>query len=216
MKLKWLGHACFLITSDVGLRVITDPYTSGSGGVGYAPVNEAADIVTVSHDHFDHSDVSSVPGKPQLLTGSGIKNVKGIQFKGVATYHDEAQGKQRGSNTIFCFSVDGLKLCHLGDLGHRLSQKEITEIGKVDILFIPIGGFYTIDAKVASQVCDDLKPKVIFPMHYKTPKLDFPITGVEDFIAGKKNVKRLDSSEVEFKSGKMPDTTEIVVPKPAL
>jgi L-ascorbate metabolism protein UlaG (beta-lactamase superfamily) len=216
MKVKWLGHSCFLITSDKGLRIITDPYTPGVSGVGYAPINEAADIVTVSHEHFDHNDVHKVPGKPEVVRGSGIKNVKGIEVTGVATHHDNSQGKERGDNVVYCFSVDGIKLCHLGDLGHKLSKEQIAEIGAVDILLIPVGGFFTIDAKVASKVCDELKPRVIIPMHYKTPKLEFPIAGVEDFVAGKKNVKRLDATEIEYPAGKLPDATEIVVLKPAL
>jgi L-ascorbate metabolism protein UlaG (beta-lactamase superfamily) len=215
MKLKWLGHSCFLITSETGLRIITDPYPQGSG-LNYSPINEAADIVTVSHDHFDHNNISSVPGKPEVITGNGVKNVKGIQFKGIATHHDESQGKERGTNTIFCFSVDGIKLCHLGDLGHRLSKEQIAEIGALDILFIPIGGVFTIDAKMASTVSDDLKPKVVIPMHCKTHKCDWPLNTIEDFLAGKKNVKKLNSSETEFKAGKLPEATEIVVLQPAL
>jgi L-ascorbate metabolism protein UlaG (beta-lactamase superfamily) len=215
MKLKWLGHSCFLITSETGLRIITDPYST-VGGINYSPVNEAADIVTVSHDHFDHNNISAVSGKPGIITGSGVKNVKGIQFKGIASYHDESKGKERGANTIFCFTVDGIRLCHLGDLGHELSREEIAQIGNVDVLLIPIGGFFTIDAKVASKVGDDLKPKVVIPIHYKTPKCDFPITDVEDFLTGKKNVKKLNSSETEFKAGKLPEATEIIVLQPTL
>lgn len=215
MKVKLIGHACFLITSEAGLRIITDPYASG-GGIMYAPVNEAADIVVVSHDHLDHNAVSTVPGSPEVVTGSGTKNVKGVEFKGIATYHDDSKGSQRGDNTVFCFSVDGVKLCHLGDLGHSLSREQIDEIGDMDVLLIPVGGFFTIDANVAGQVCDDLKPKVIVPMHYKTPKLDFPISGVEDFVKGKGNVRTLDSSEAEFKQGELPGATEIIVLQPAL
>jgi L-ascorbate metabolism protein UlaG (beta-lactamase superfamily) len=215
MKLKWLGHSCFLITSETGLRIITDPYPQGSG-LNYSPINEAADIVTVSHDHFDHNNISAVSGKPEVITGNGVKNVKGIQFKGIATHHDESQGKERGTNTIFCFSVDGIKLCHLGDLGHRLSKEQIAEIGALDILFIPIGGVFTIDAKMASTVSDDLKPKVVIPMHCKTHKCDWPLNMIEDFLAGKKNVKKLNSSETEFKAGKLPEATEIMVLQPAL
>jgi L-ascorbate metabolism protein UlaG (beta-lactamase superfamily) len=215
MKVKWLGHASFLISSDSGLKIITDPYPQGSG-LSYAPVNEPADIVTVSHDHFDHNSVSSVPGKPEVITGSGAKNIKGIQFRGIATHHDESQGKERGTNTIFCFSVDGIKLCHLGDLGHRLSKEQIIEVGDVDILFIPIGGVFTIDAKMASTVIDDLKPKVAIPMHCKTPKCNWPLNTIEDFIAGKKNVKNLNSGEMEFKAGELPEATEIAALQPAL
>jgi len=215
MKLKWLGHSCFLITSETGLRIITDPYST-VGGINYSPVNEAADIVTISHNHRDHNNIAAVRGKPEVITGSGTKTAKGIQFKGIASHHDESKGKERGANTIFCFTVDGIRLCHLGDLGHELSREEIAQIGNVDILLIPIGGFFTIDAGVATKVGDDLKPKVILPMHYKTPKCDFPITGVEDFLAGRKNVKKLNSSETEFKAGKLPEATEIVVLQPAL
>jgi L-ascorbate metabolism protein UlaG (beta-lactamase superfamily) len=215
MKVKWLGHASFLVSSDSGTKIITDPYPQGSG-LSYAPIKDAADIVTVSHDHYDHNNVSSVPGKPEVTTGSGTKNVKGIQLRGIATHHDESQGKERGANTIFCFSVDGIKLCHLGDLGHRLSKEQIDEVGDVDILFIPIGGVFTIDAKMASHVIDDLKPKVAIPMHCKTSKCNWPLNTIEDFMAGKKNVKNMNSSEIEFKTGKLPQTTEIIVLEPAL
>ncbi len=214
MKLKWLGHACFLITSKTGVRIITDPY-SAVQGVRYAPIKEAADIVTMSHDHFDHNAVASLAGKPELIKSSGIKAVKGIQFKGIGSYHDDSSGKKRGSNIICCFAVDGIRLCHLGDLGHALDSGQIKEIGIVDVLLVPVGGFYTIDAKMATQVCNDLKPKVIVPMHYKTPQLDFPIAGVDDFLAGKKSVKKLDTSEVELTASALPSAAEIIVLKPA-
>ena len=215
MIIKWLGHACFLITSKEGLRIVTDPYTVG-GDINYSPIEEAADIVVVSHDHSDHNNVAAVRGKPEVVKGSGAKTAKGIQFRGVATYHDTSQGKQRGPNTVFCSSLDDIRLCHLGDLGHLLSPGQVSEIGAVDILFIPVGGFYTIDAVEASRVCDQLNPKVIFPMHFKTPKCAYPITGVDDFLKGKKNVRKVDSSEVEFELEKLPATSEIVILKPAL
>jgi len=215
MKVKWLGHACFLITSRDGLRVITDPYAVG-GGINYSPIKETADVVVVSHDHDDHSNVSTVQGKPEVVKGSGKKTAKGIQFKGIATYHDDSQGKRGGANTVFCFDVDDTRLCHLGDLGHVLSPEQVTEIGAVDILFVPVGGFFTIDAPVASQVCDQLKPKIVIPMHFKTPKCAYPIAGVEDFLKGKKNVRKIGSSEVEFERGKLPAVTEIVLLQPAL
>lgn len=214
MKLKWLGHSCFLITSETGLKIITDPYETAQG-VKYAPVKETADIVTVSHDHFDHNAVSSVTGKPEVVKGIGIKHVKGIEFKGIASYHDEAVGKQRGINTIFCFSVDGIKICHLGDLGHSLNSEQLKEIGDVDLLLIPVGGYFTIDARVSTQICNKLKPRAVVPMHYKTPKLDFPVAGVDDFLAGKGNVKRLDRSEIELKAEVLKNEPEILVLKPA-
>jgi L-ascorbate metabolism protein UlaG (beta-lactamase superfamily) len=215
MKIKWLGHACFLITSNGGVRIITDPYAVG-GGIQYAPVTEAADVVTVSHDHGDHSNVSAVQGKPEVVRDSGKKAAKGIQFKGIVTSHDASQGTQRGSNTVFCFTIDDLKLCHLGDLGHVLSPGQVTQIGAVDILFVPVGGLFTIDATVAGQVCDQLKPRVIIPMHFKTPKCAYPIAGVEDFLKGKKNVRKIAGSEVGFEREKLPAATEIVLLQSAL
>jgi L-ascorbate metabolism protein UlaG (beta-lactamase superfamily) len=215
MKVKWLGHSCFLITSKEGIRVIADPYAVGEG-INYSPIKESADIVVVSHGHGDHNNVSAVRGKPEVIKGVGKKSAKGIQFRGVATYHDASQGKQRGPNTVFCFTLDEIKICHLGDLGHLLSPGQINEIGGVDILFIPVGGFYTIDAAEASKVCEQLKPKIIIPMHFRTPKCAYPIANVEDFLKGKKNARKLDSSKVEFELEKLPATTEIVVLKPAL
>jgi len=215
MKIKWLGHASFLITSDAGTKIITDPYVTG-GDLSYGEIEESADIVVVSHDHSDHNNVSAVGGNPELVRGAVTTEIKGIEFKGISTYHDEAGGNKRGRNTVFCFVVDGIRVCHLGDLGHQLSDKQVAELGKVDILLIPVGGFYTIDAKVASQVCDGLKPKVIIPMHYKTNKCGFPIAGVDEFLRGKKEVSRLDASEAEFKQGELPATTQIIVLKSAL
>lgn len=215
MIIKWLGHACFLITSEEGLKVITDPYTVG-GGINYSPIKEVADIVVVSHGHADHNNVSAVRGKPEAVKGSGTKTAKGVQFRGMATYHDTAQGKQRGTNTVFCFTLDDIRLCHLGDLGHLLSQGQVNEIGAVDILFIPVGGFYTIAAANASRVCDQLKSRVIIPMHFKTPQCTYPIAGVDDFLRGKVNVEKMDSSEIEFKLDELPAVTQIVVLKPAL
>jgi len=215
MKVRWLGHACFLITSGDGLRIITDPYAVG-GGIDYSPISETADVVLVSHDHSDHNNVSAVQGKPDLVKGIGIKTVKGIQFNGVATSHDASQGTQRGSNVVFCFTIDGLKLCHLGDLGHVLIPGQVTEIGAVDILFVPVGGFFTVDATEASQVCDQLKPRVTIPMHFKTPKCSYPIASVDDFLKGKKDVRKVAGSEVEFEGKRLSNATEIVVLRSAL
>ena len=214
MKIKWLGHSCFLITSEKGTKLITDPYTVGAS-INYAPIKESADIVIVSHDHGDHNNVSAVQGQPQIVKGSGIKNVSGIELKGIATYHDKSQGKERGDNTIFCFTVDGIALCHLGDLGHLLSQEQVDSLGSVDILFIPVGGVFTINAAEASQVCTQLRPKMIIPMHFKTPKCAYPISDVNIFLEGKEKVRQWDKSEIEFQAGKLPAESEIIVLPPA-
>lgn len=216
MKVKWLGHAAFLITSDEGTKVVTDPYQSGQFGLDYGKIEDAADIVVVSHDHADHNYVQGVPGSPQVVKGSGTQQAKGIEFKGIASYHDDSGGGQRGPNDIFCFTVNGVRVCHLGDLGHMLSEQQLAEIGEVDVLLTPMAGNFTIDAATASRTVERIKPRVVIPMHFKTGKCSsFPVTDVEPFLAGKKNVKRMDTVEVEFKQGQLPEATEIVVLKHA-
>ncbi|HEY55787.1 MAG TPA: MBL fold metallo-hydrolase, partial [Dehalococcoidia bacterium] len=155
MKIKYLGHSAFLITSEAGVKIITDPYETGPGFT-YGEITESADIVTVSHEHLDHCNISAVKGNPKVVSRTGRTAAKGIEIHSVASYHDEAEGRLRGDNTIFCFDVDGVRVCHLGDLGHLLDDKQLKEIGSVDILLIPVGGHFTIDAKVATEVCNQL------------------------------------------------------------
>jgi L-ascorbate metabolism protein UlaG (beta-lactamase superfamily) len=215
MKIKYLGHATFVITSNKGVKIITDPYETGPD-LTYGEITESADIVTVSHYHHDHGNVAAVKGNPEVVNRAGRSEAKGIDFNGIASYHDEAGGSLRGDNILFCFEMDGVRVCHLGDLGHRLDDKQVKEIGSIDVLLIPVGGVYTIDAKVATEVCDQLKPRVIIPMHYKTEKGLAGISGVEGFLSGKANVSRPDSSQAEFKPGELPATVQIIVLKPAL
>ncbi len=210
MKIKWLGHASFLITSKDNIRIITDPYMAGKG-LNYRPINEAADIVTVSHSHGDHNNAAAVKGSPKTLNEPGSQVIKGVALKTISSFHDETRGSQRGNNLIFCFKVDGMNLCHLGDLGHELSRQQISEIGPVDVLFIPVGGYFTIDAEQATRIVEAIKPKVIFPMHYKNPKVDYPITGLERFSKGKKNLRKLNSSEIEIEKENLEEGPEIVV-----
>lgn len=215
MKIKWLGHASFLITSEDGLKIITDPYSVGSG-INYGKIEETADIVVVSHKHGDHNNIAAVKGKPEVVDALGSRTVKGIDFHGISSYHDDAGGRQRGQNIIFCLTVDEMIICHLGDLGHQLDASQIAKIDGVDILLIPIGGHFTLDAKGASKVCEKLAPRVAIPMHYKTDKCEYPIAGVEDFLKEKKDVRQLDVTEVEFKKDRLPINTEIVALKHAL
>ncbi len=218
MKIKWYGHAAFLITSNQGVKIITDPYESGAygGALSYAQIKDQADIVLTSHDHADHNATKSLPGSPKVIKGKGTQTVKDIPFKGIPTYHDPSKGSERGANTIFTFMVDGIQVCHLGDLGHLLSEKEVTEVGPVDILLIPVGGYYTIDPKEASQVADQIKPKVLIPMHFKTEKCGFPIAPVEDFLKGKIHVKRPKASQISFEKEQLPLEMEIIVLEHAL
>jgi len=214
VKIKWLGHSCFIITSYNGTRIITDPY-SVERGIHYSTINEDADIVLVSHDHWDHNNVSSIKGNPIIIKDSGVNIVKDIEFKGVSTYHDSSFGKDRGPNNIFCFCVDEINICHLGDLGHTLSQQQVADVGRVDILLIPVGGNYTINATDANNICDKLKPKLVIPMHFKNDRCEFPIDSVTPFIEKRNNVKLLNISELKMKASELPATIETIVLKPA-
>lgn len=214
MKIKWLGHASFVITASDGTRIITDPF-GDYPGLKYSPINEVADIVVISHTHGDHVG-GKVSGNPKQVSKAGEQKVGDISFRGIETYHDTSKGKQRGQNIVFCFNVDGIMICHLGDLGHELSDSEIAEIGKVDVILVPVGGFFTIDADVAGKVCEQIKPKIMIPMHYKNDRCDFPIATVDEFLISKSNIRRMDSSEIELNAEQLPQDMEIVVLEHAL
>lgn len=214
ITVQYLAHSSFLITSSTGLKIIMDPYNV-TASMNYAPIDETANIVTVSHEHSDHNNVAAVKGNPEAVRAVGNSDIKGIEFRSIATWHDSVQGSQRGQNRVVCFTLDGVNFCHLGDLGHRLSPEQLTEIGKVDVLFVPVGGNFTIDAKTATTVCDDLKPKIIIPMHYKTAKAGQNFATVDDFLAGKRNVKKLSASTIEIRPGELPSNPEIVTLEPS-
>ena len=179
MNIKWLGHSCFKLTSEKGTVVVTDPFDES---VGYPMPNVKADIVTSSHSHFDHNYFKAIKGNFEIVDSLGEQNIKGIKIKGVSTYHDEEGGAKRGKNIVFVFDIDGIRIAHLGDLGHVLTDMQIKEIGKVDIILIPVGGFFTINAKKAVEVMNQLSPKITIPMHYKTEFINFPIDTVDNFL----------------------------------
>ncbi len=152
--------------------------------VGYPLPNVEADIVSVSHDHHDHNNAKIIKGHPLVIKKPGTYQAFGINIKGVKTYHDKNEGKLRGTNTIFCFSLDNISICHLGDLGHILGPDEIQSIGLVDLLLIPVGGIYTIDATAARQVVTQIRPHVVIPMHDHTKALSFKLDLVDKFLQG--------------------------------
>lgn len=213
MKILWLGHAAFLITSESGKKILTDPYESGSydGALAYKPIEEEADVVTVSHQHADHYHPQGLKGHPEMVTDSGLQTAAGFTFKGISTFHDQRGGTERGKNIIFVFDVDDITICHFGDLGHVLSDTAISDIGKVDVALIPVGGFYTIDANEASEIVNKIAPKIVIPMHFKTKACNFPIAPVDDFLIGKEHVERINSSEMTLAKHALPTETHINV-----
>ncbi|HOQ00642.1 MAG TPA: MBL fold metallo-hydrolase [Acetivibrio clariflavus] len=208
MKIKWFGHSCFLITSDKGVKIVTDPFDDT---VGYKIPEIETDIVSTSHDHYDHNNVNIFGGSPVLVKGTGKINIKGIDITGVKTFHDEEGGRKRGLNTVFKFKVDELDVCHLGDLGHVLTDAQLKELGKVDILLIPVGGTFTIDHIAAVEVMNSLKPQVTIPMHYKTEDLTFPLLGVEEFLGLVGDYKKIDGCEIEINKDNIGDLPKVVV-----
>lgn len=195
MNIRWLGHSSFLITTDAGVRILTDPFDES---VGYPVPHVEADVVTISHEHADHNNRSGVAGNPIIVDQPGEHDVCGVRITGHATWHDAEQGARRGRNTLFAYLIDGLHVLHLGDLGCQLEESQLKRLGAVDVLMVPVGGLYTIDAQAAWDLCRRLQPRVILPMHYKLPCVRYDIAPVEEFLAlaGAQNARRVESLSV--------------------
>ncbi|WP_100487293.1 MBL fold metallo-hydrolase [Sporolactobacillus pectinivorans] len=209
MKIKWYGQSCFRFTAENGTKVVIDPHKLFC----YKPPAIEANIVTVSHNHSDHNNVCAVKGNFVLIKTPGVFSQEGIGIKGIPTFHDNVSGAKRGKNIVYNFKIDGLNICHCGDLGHLLSPEQIKEIGKVDILLVPIGGRATLDASGAADVVKQLNPKVVIPMHYRTKAmgiLGFIFGTVDTFISvSKKHAKNYKKLDVNLSNIK--DLPEIAV-----
>ena len=206
VDIVWLGHSCFRIKGSHGI-VITDPY---SPSLGYTLGKPTAHIVTVSHQHPGHSYLEGIGGNPRPVVGPGEYEISGILIIGIATFHDEERGRQRGRNTVYVLEMDDISVCHLGDLGHALSAEQLEEIDHVDVLLLPVGGTSTINAQTAAEVVRQLEPKAVVPMHYKTPALiGTELEPVDRFL------KELGAQEVEpqpklsFSKSSLPTTTQV-------
>ena len=206
MKIQWLGHACFALTLSNGKIIITDPF---GNEVGYPRPGVPAEIVTVSHQHYDHNAVKTVPGKPTAVVTEGRHELEDIVVTGFPSFHDEAGGSKRGNNIIFVIEAEGLRICHSGDLGHTLEPRMAENIRPVDVLLVPVGGFYTIGPDEAAKVVDQLKPRYVIPMHYKTDYIDFPIETADPFLKNFPGYKKEAGLVVTNES--LPDKTEAVL-----
>ena len=211
VTVQWFGQSSFLIIAKDGTRIVTDPYESGA--LGYKPITVSADIVTVSHEHADHNYTRAIGGDPIILRNPGKYNAKGIEFLGIASYHDTVLGGIRGKNTIFRFAVDGITFCHLGDLGTTLSTAQLKDIGKVNVLLIPVGGNFTIDWQDAYAVINQVKPILVIPMHYKTEVVTLPLAEVTEFSTegGKKSYDQKPIEQLEITKDKLPKPTQITL-----
>lgn len=216
MEVRYLGHACFEVVKRGGaagnVTVVTDPFDPKMVGLALKK-NLAADLVLVSHGHGDHNFLGAVSGDPYVVAGPGEYEVKGVKVIGVPTFHDGEQGTNRGKNNVYSFEIDGVNFCHLGDLGHPLSQEQLPAIGKVDVLFVPVGGFYTIDAQEAVQVVTQLEPLVVVPMHYRQPGMSASFAALAEVGEFIKEFGKPSRSEAVLKIDKnsLPPELEIVV-----
>jgi len=168
MEIVYLGHSEFKI-SGKNINVVTDPLNPSEVGIT-APKIEA-DVVTISHDHFDHNFLAGVKGEYLCFDTPGEYEIKGAEIQGIPSFHDNTGGKERGLNTIFVYEIDGIKICHLGDLGHDLTPEQLDKIDGIDILLIPVGGKYTLDSKLAAKIISEISPKIVIPMHFKAGKM---------------------------------------------
>ncbi|WP_426348255.1 MBL fold metallo-hydrolase [Alloiococcus sp. CFN-8] len=196
MKIYWIGHSSFLIEDSLGRRILTDPYNSY---IGLEPFDDQVNIVTISHDHIDHNNKSFLSGKEAVVSSPGFYDLSFARINGFKSYHDNCRGLKRGENTIFLIELEGYRLCHLGDLGHPLDEELLLKLTDIDVLFIPVGGHFTLDGNTAGELCRRINSKIIIPMHYKTPKILIPLDGPESFILSMKNATKIDEAYISIK-----------------
>jgi L-ascorbate metabolism protein UlaG (beta-lactamase superfamily) len=170
MEIKYFGHSTFCIKGKT-VTLVTDPFSPKATGLKF-PKHVSADVITVSHDHEDHNDVSQIEGTPFIIKGPGEYDIKGVSIVGFPSYHDSVKGQERGKNIIFRIEFEGVNILHLGDLGYMPSTDEIEALDGVDILMIPVGGKFTIDATQAKTLITEIDPSIVIPMHYARPDLD--------------------------------------------
>ncbi|MCG7844087.1 MAG: MBL fold metallo-hydrolase [Methanomassiliicoccales archaeon] len=208
LKLIWHMHSCFEVSDSA--TVVVDPHDGRS--IGVKPPSLRADVVLISHDHFDHNAVRVVKGDYVVVKDIAPRRIKGIDIRGLIAFHDDVQGVKRGRVNLFIFIIDGVRFCHLGDLGHMLTDEQIAEIGPIDILFVPVGGVFTLNGSQAQELVRNIAPKVAIPMHFRVGGLSLSIQNADEFLAGipDENVVRV-GNEVEFEAEELPKSTKFWV-----
>lgn len=207
MEITWLGHACFRLRGK-NVTIITDPYEDR---VGYKLGRVTADIVTISHDHYDHNNLAAVTGSPKVIDGPGEYEIGGIFITGIQTWHDAEGGGKRGRNTAYVVQMDDLVLCHLGDLGHVLTTEQVEAMNNVDVLMIPVGGTFTINGAQAAEVISLIEPRLVIPMHYQTEALKMEIDPLERFTRAM-GLKEIPSQpKLSVTKSSLPDETQVAV-----
>lgn len=209
MKIQYLGHSCFRLISEMGTTVVCDPYSSSMVGLNMPKVR--CDVVTMSHHHNDHDCIDAILGSPAELDMEVICCADDFAIKSISTFHDDEKGAKRGNNLVFTFNVDGLNVVHMGDIGCK-DMNVVNNIYGCDVLMLPVGGIYTIDAYVAKWYVDQVKPKIALPMHYMTEKHKFELGELNLFLSlfDEKQIKRLDADSLTLYDAPLNEETEIV------
>ncbi len=218
MKLRYLGHAAFELELTDGRKIVFDPYESGAydGALGYGPIAGPHDIAVVSHDHPDHRFDGVTSQAAAVVDGAGETDIEGVRITTIPTFHDESKGSERGSNLISIIEAEGLRIAHLGDLGHAITKADTPALEGVDVMIVPVGGNFTIDAAAAKAIADEFSPRIVVPMHYKTGKCGFPIAPVDDFTMLMGEFEDAGGSELELTAGSLPAGPKVIVLDPAL
>lgn len=210
MDINWYGQALVRLKGKTA-TVIIDPFSPEFTGLKL-PKDLSANVVLKTHDHQDHSNIEAVSGDPIKITGPGEYDTKGVAVVGIGVFHDKSQGSERGKNTMYNIHIDGLNVVHAGDLGHTLTQEQIDEIGLTDILLIPVGGVYTINAKEAVEVVAQLEPRIIIPIHYGgVPGLKFPLDPLDNFLKEMGAEGLTPQPKLSVTKDKLPDEPQVVV-----
>lgn len=210
MLIEYIGHACFYITSN-GVRIMTDPYDPS---IGLAEVSRPTDILLISHDHYDHSHKSAAMGDYTLIDTPGAHTADGVNIYGYPLFHDDEGGSKRGTVTAFVIAADGIKLLHMGDVGAMPNDEFFEQIGHIDVLLIPVGGTYTVDAQGAALIMERINANITIPMHYKTNKLKLDIARVAPFIDAVKNhydISRLHTNKYEIDKANLKKRSRVIV-----
>lgn len=210
MDINWYGQSCFRIKGK-SATVAADPFTPEATGLKF-PKELEAQVVLLSHQHTDHNNAEPVKGDPLIISGPGEYEVSGINIVGVGSFHDNVQGAERGKNTLYHFQIDGINVLHLGDLGHELTEEQLSQLpGDTDILMVPVGGVYTIDAEVAAKVVAQIEPKIVIPMHFKLPELKADLQGVEPFLKEMGAESAQPQPKLTITKDKLPEETQVVL-----
>jgi L-ascorbate metabolism protein UlaG (beta-lactamase superfamily) len=207
MEITWLGHSCFKIRGKQ-TTIITDPFPPGNG---YSLGKTTANIVTISHDHPGHSYAAGIVGSPRVVRRPGEYEIAGVLIIALSTYHDANKGADRGKNTVYVMETEEVSICHLGDLGAPLTDSQIEEIGKVDVLMLPVGGVTTINAAAAAAIVRQMEPKIVLPMHYKTSMFDGELEPVENFLREMGVQAATPQAKVNFNKNNLPLSTQVTL-----